>query len=271
MKFGLIHYNAPGETLEAFLDYAAETGFDGVELQIRDLWDEADPAARPEDRAWEVRRLVVERGLFVGALSAGNDFLTTDSKVLAWQAHRLDRVAGIAALLGCGVLRCDGGWPRAGKEVPPEDRYADVFAAGFKMAVPFLQRHGVVAGLDNHGTTTNNAEFQMQVLGMVGSPSLGTVMDTMNYRWMGWDIPTCNRFYELSALRAVHVHLKDGTGSKGEYKGCALGDGEIDLAHAVRALKAAGYNGLWCAEYEGRDADGYTRCLAWMKEHVPAL
>lgn len=271
MKFGLIHYNAPGETLEAFLDYAAETGFDGVELQIRDIWDEANPDDDPESTARRVRKLVVDRGLFVGALSAGNDFLNADPKVVTAQAHRLDRVAGIARLLGCRVLRCDGGWPRPGKELPPDETMGDVFAAGFRQALPYLEHHDVVAGLDNHGTTTNDAVFQMQVLGMIGSGRVGTTMDTMNYRWMGHDIPTCNRFYELSALRAVHVHLKDGTGSRGEYRGCALGDGEIDLAHAVRALKAVGYNGLWCAEYEGKDADGYTRCLAWMKENVPAL
>ena len=32
MKYGLIHYNTPGDTLEEFLDYTAETGFDAVEL-----------------------------------------------------------------------------------------------------------------------------------------------------------------------------------------------------------------------------------------------
>ncbi|NUQ00655.1 MAG: sugar phosphate isomerase/epimerase [Armatimonadetes bacterium] len=271
MKFGLIHYNTPGETLEAFLDYAAEAGFDGVELQIRDVWDEANPDDRPEDRAWQVRQLVVERGLFVGALSAGNDFLNADGRVITAQANRLDRVAGIARQLGCSVLRCDGGWERQGKEIPPQDRWADAIASGFRQALPFLKRHGVCVGLDNHGTTTNDAEFQMKVLGMVGSCRVGTVMDTMNYRWMGHDIPTCNRFYELSALRAVHVHLKDGTGSRGDYKGCVLGEGEIDLAHGVRALKAAGYQGLWCAEYEGKDPAGYTRCLEWMKENVPKL
>ena len=118
---------------------------------------------------------------------------------------------------------------------------------------------------------TNDAELQMKLLGMVGSKYVGTTMDTMNYRWMGHDLETCNRFYELSALRCVHLHLKDGTGSRSEYKGCALGDGEINLAHAVKQLKQAGYQGLWCAEYEGKEPDGYTKCLAWMKANVPAI
>ena len=28
MQYGLIHYNAPGDTLEEFLDFAADAGFD---------------------------------------------------------------------------------------------------------------------------------------------------------------------------------------------------------------------------------------------------
>ena len=30
MKYGLIHYNAPGNTVEEFLQYAKATGFDSV-------------------------------------------------------------------------------------------------------------------------------------------------------------------------------------------------------------------------------------------------
>ena len=191
MKFGVIHYNTPGDTIEAFFDYAAGAGFDGVELAISDVWKEADPADRPEDTAWKLREEATQRGLFIGVLAAGNDFLNASPKAITQQAHRLDRVAGLARILGARVLRCDGGWPRDGKEIPPEDRWADVFASGFRQALPYLERHDVVIGLDNHGTTTNNAVFQMQVLGMIGSCRVGTTMDTMNYRWMGHDLATC--------------------------------------------------------------------------------
>lgn len=271
MKFGLIHYNAPGETLEAFLDYAAGAGFDGVELQIPDIWNESDADAKPEANAEKVSKLVASKGLIVGALSGNNDFLTSDAALLQAQGERMKRVIEIASIMGVDRIRCDGGWPREGKPMPEEEYWADAIAAGFRICMPTAEKLGVRIGLDNHGTVTNDARFQLMVCGLVGSPNLGTVMDTLNYHWMGHDIPTCNRFYELSAQRAVHIHLKDGTGTRGDYKGCVLGQGEIDLAHAVRALKANGYDGLWCAEYEGREADGYTQCLAWMKANVPAL
>lgn len=265
MKFGLIHYNAPGDTLEAFLDYAAEAGFDGVELQIGDVWLDDET---PESTAERVRGMVESRGLFVGALAAGNDFVVTEPTVVAAQVARMERVCRLALLLGTKIIRSEGGRPNPDL---PEDRWVDAMAGCFRLCVPFLEETGVYLGVDNHGVVTNDAELQMKLLGMVGSKFVGTTMDTMNYRWMGHDLATCNRFYELSSLRCVHLHLKDGTGSRGDYRGCALGEGEIDLAHAVRSLKSAGYQGLWCAEYEGREPDGYTKCLAWMKANVPTI
>jgi sugar phosphate isomerase/epimerase len=268
MKFGLIHYNAPGDTLEAFLDYAAGAGFDGVELQIRDVWDDSNADANPEAEAEKVRKLAESKGLLIGALAAGNDFVVVEPEVVAAQVERMERICKLALALGTNIIRSEGG--RANPDLP-QDRWVDAMAGCFRRCVPFLETLGVYLGVDNHGVVTNDAELQMKLLGMVGSKYVGTTMDTMNYRWMGHDIPTCNRFYELSSLRAVHLHLKDGTGSRGDYKGCELGAGEINLAHAVKQLKANGYSGLWCAEYEGRDADGYTRCLQWMKANVPNL
>ncbi len=60
MKFGIIHYNAPGDTLEEFLDYAAETGFQYLELGRRDAWP--PDHSSPELRAQEVRRELDARG-----------------------------------------------------------------------------------------------------------------------------------------------------------------------------------------------------------------
>jgi hypothetical protein len=47
--------------------------------------------------------------------------------------------------------------------------------------------------------------------------------------------------------------MKDGTASLREYRGAALGEGEIDLAYAIKCLRDAGYDDVWCTEYEGRE------------------
>jgi sugar phosphate isomerase/epimerase len=268
MQFALIHYNAPGATLEAFLDYAAGCGFDAVELQCADVWDETDERADPEARAVEVRALAEARGVAICAFAASNDFLTLDPHERNVQVARMERICNLGKLLGTNVIRTEGGWQT---DKVPEDKWADALAACLRRCVPFLEEMDVYLALDNHGKVTNDAQLQLLVLGMTGSKYVGTTLDTMNYRWMGWSIERCNRFYELSSLRALHLHLKDGNGSLGNYKGAVLGDGEVDLVYAIKCLKRAGYGGVWCIEYEGRDADGYTRCLEWAKKNVPKI
>jgi sugar phosphate isomerase/epimerase len=64
--------------------------------------------------------------------------------------------------------------------------------------------------------------------------------------------------------------MKDGTGIREKYVGHALGEGEINLHHALKALKKAGYRRAYCAEWEGRGdkAEGYAKCLKWLKKNV---
>ena len=50
-----------------------------------------------------------------------------------------------------------------------------------------------------------------------------------------------------------------------------LGDGEVDLHHAIAALKNAGYEGVFCAEYEGKETEGgvgYKKCFEWMQQNL---
>ena len=50
-----------------------------------------------------------------------------------------------------------------------------------------------------------------------------------------------------------------------------MGEGEIHLDHAVKCLKAAGYDGAWTAEYEGPETEGqvgYEKCYHWLVANV---
>ena len=206
----------------------------------------------------------------VSAVSAGNDFLQVDDAGLARQVERLQRVCRLARLAGAGVVRIDGGWEKP--EVPRE-RWFERIVAGLSAIRPYLESEGFVLALDNHGTVTNDADFCVRIFEAVGSGQIGANMDTMNYRWAGHDLAAVGRFYHVIAPFVRHVHLKDGRGSRGQYRGTALGEGEIDLELAVRELSAAGYAGPWVVEYEGpRDEAeaGYRRGLQWLRAHVPA-
>lgn len=265
MKFGIIHYNAPGKTLEEFLKYAADTGFGYVELQARDVWPEG--CETPEKEAEKAARLVEKAGLRVSALAAQNDFVVLEEAQVAAQVARMKRVCELAELLNCDVIRTEGGSP---KDSVPQEKWAEAIAGCLKRCREFIEPMGIKLAIDNHGLITNDPSIQRDVIMAVDSPNVGVNLDTMNYRWFGHDLQTIRSIYEQMAPFAFHTHMKDGRGSRREYRGEALGEGEIDLAWAVACLKKSGYDGVWCAEYEGREdtAIGYAKCLAWMKANI---
>ena len=171
--------------------------------------------------------------------------------------------------MGTQIVRTDGGWNRSGKV--PKDQWDSMLLDAFKRCAEFLEELDAYIALDNHGESTNDGDWELSLIQRVGSDRLGINLDTMNYRWFGHDIPRINHFFEILAPHVFHTHMKDGTGCREQYKGAALGQGEIDLAYAVQCLNNVGYDGVWCAEYEGPQPEGgvgYEKCYQWLKGNV---
>lgn len=266
-KIGVIHYNWPGFSFEEFLRFAAETGYQYVELLLSDVW--SPDTDNPETNAERVRKTLESYGLKVSALSAGNDFLQIEEEAIRYQVERMGMICRLARILGDEtVVRAEGGIPKDGV---PRQQWVDALSECFRRCIDHVEQTGVALAIDNHGYITNDYTILLAVLQQVNHPLIGTNLDTMNYRWYAHDLQVCRRIYELMAPYAKHTHLKDGTGSFKQYRGAALGDGEIDLHYALHCLKQAGYTGVYCAEYEGPEAAGgvgYAKCYLWLKANV---
>jgi sugar phosphate isomerase/epimerase len=267
-KLGIIHYNLPKDwSLADFFGYCRDTGFEYMELQIGDVWDESDPSADPVRGAEEVRGMADAHGLKISALASGNDFVLLDEDAIASQVARMKRICEAVPILGTDVIRTEGGRP---KDEVPESRYVEAMAGCLKRCLDFVEPAGIKLAVDNHGLVTNNADLQVELFEAVGSEHVGANLDTMNYRWAGNDLAEIDRFYEIIAPHVFHVHLKDGRGSLEDYVGEVLGEGEINLAQAIACLKKVGYDGVYCAEYEGNlpTPEGYKEYLDWMQANL---
>lgn len=268
-KLGIIHYNAPGKTLSEFLEWAADAGFGYVELMPPDVTVDGPDDADVFAQASAVRTLVRSYGLRVSAFSARNDFLVNDAALIARQIERMRKIATVTRILDEeAVIRSEGGWE---KESVAQTAWEDTLYECFARCRDFLEKQGVDLAVDNHGTVTNEGDLLISLLSRLDSPRIGSNLDTMNFRWLGHDSETCKRFYAALAPRVMHVHLKDGAGSRSGYRGCALGEGEVALDYAVDRLRQAGYDGVYAAEYEGQELEngaGYAKCLAWMKARL---
>lgn len=266
MKIGVIHYNFPGYSFTDFLRYASETGYGYLEFFNTAMLLDPDEGT-PEQKAESVRKEVESFGLKISALSANNDFIVLDEEVVKAQVERMGLVCKLANILGTSVIRTEGGSP---KDSVPKERWIEAMAGCLTRCIEAAEKNDVYLAVDNHGHVTNDGDLQLELFQKVDSDRVGANMDTMNYRWAGHSLEKIAHFYEIIAPYTFHTHMKDGTGSLGEYRGEALGEGEIDLAYAAKCLKDAGFDGVWCAEYEGREgADiGYRKCCEWMKANL---
>jgi sugar phosphate isomerase/epimerase len=266
MAFGLIHYNAPGNTFAEFIAYAAGAGFNCCEVMITDVWPKDAPF--DPDRAREAKAILDQHGMFASALTANNDFVQLDAAAITQQVARMQQVAQLAKIVGTNVLRTEGGQP---KESVPEDKWATAIAGCLKACLPFCQDMDMRLAVDNHGYVTNNPKVLLKALELADSKYAGSNLDTMNLRWWGNEVKDLPAIYKALAPYVFHTHMKDGAGARADYKGAVLGQGEIPLKVAIEALVAARYKGVWCAEWEGRTdkAQGYADCLAWMKANCP--
>lgn len=274
-QIGAIHYNFPGFNFEQFAKFIGDQGGNRVEVNISDIWDEATQGdlnestfAAASASAANVRDVLAANGVEASALSARNDFVQTDSDVIQTEVARMKIVGRLAKIFGpYTVLRSEGGSP---KDIP-EDKWFDGMYECFVQCADFVDDLEINLAIDNHGVVTNDADLLFRVLQKVNHPRIGTNLDTMNYRWYGHSIEECRKIYEVMAPYAKHTHIKDGFDSRENYKGAALGEGEVDLTYALQCLREAGYKGAYLAEYEGKELEngvGYGKCINWLKQNV---
>ncbi|MCC6444272.1 MAG: sugar phosphate isomerase/epimerase [Armatimonadetes bacterium] len=268
-KIGVIHYNFPGFSFEDFLKFAADTGYRFVELQIGDVWDE-EKDNQPEKNTEKVREQLASYGLRASALAAGNNFIQTEEEGIRKQVERMKHIASLTKILDPeAVIRSEGGWAK--EEDVPKEKWLDSMYECFRRCVGFAEELQVKFAIDNHGYVTNDADLLYALLKKIDNKWFGTNMDTMNYRWYGHSVEKCKQIYEIMAPYAMHTHMKDGFDSRENYKGAALGEGEIDLLYAVNCLRKAGYDGAFTAEYEGPEPQGgvgYAKCYKWLKANL---
>lgn len=260
MKIGVIHYRIGEEGLEQLFSWCKENKVNYVELQRKDVW-EGDKI-----KIGEVKSLIEKYGVKVSQISCGNDFVQKTEEEFENQVKLVSEMMKIVKEIGSNQLRIDGGREKEGVD---EKNYKKLIMEGIKRVVEVAEKEKVYLALDNHGTLTNDYLFQIEIFESIKSDFLGANLDTMNYRWFGYPVEKLPEIYKTIAPFTIHTHIKDGTGTRENYKGKVLGEGEIPLLEAIKILKDNNYNGVWCVEYEGdKGEEGYRRSVIWLKENL---
>lgn len=230
-----LFYAAHGDTRAAVRDIAA-AGYAGAEVFDGDLVAFAD---RPDDLLDVVR----ESGLELVSVYTGANFIYAD--IADDEFAKITRAAELAARFGATRLVLGGGAKRTGG--PHADDIARL-GLGLERAERIAAHHGLEASYHPHlGTlveTPDALERLMDVSDIRFCP------DTAHLAGGGGDPAALIRRY---GDRIVHVHLKDWQAATQSFQ--PLGEGDLDFADILAAIREAGYDEWLMIELDAYDGE----------------
>ena len=217
------------------LDYAADQGFDGVELTAYFF----DPDVTTADLN-EIKRRAHVLGLDITGGAIGNNFsFPADDPFTAEQIAYTKTWIDHYSTLGAPVIRIFAG----GKNPPgaTTEQVTENVVTNLNAILPYAAEKGVILGIENHDSMTNMDNL-LELIGRIDSPWLGVTWDSANVA------PTEDPYAELERIApyAVNAQLKVMTKVNGE-------KAEADLPRLVQILREADYSGQIVLEYEEKE------------------
>jgi sugar phosphate isomerase/epimerase len=227
---------------------AQNLGLEAVEIEDRHIGMPI-PA-----RLAEIRTAADRYGLEIVNVAFMNNFGLADTDRRAEEQRRTVTWMGASKTLRTGFLRTFAGWPEGDRS----ERWPDMVAALGAIAKE-AGRLGVRLVMENHnhGGFVHTADDVEAILGAVGDPALGLLLDTGNFLD---GVASVGR----TVSRAWHVHAKftrvlpDGR------------DAQVDHDAVVAMLREAGYTGCVSVEYEGEEpgAAAVPRALRYLRDLI---
>ena len=218
---------------------AAELGFDGVELLIRDIYA-LDQAG--------IKKAIANNGLNVAALVTGVLYgldglcLMSPDKGISQRAMAqlrgfLEFAGGYGAAVDIGLLR--GRLSAMPDRVRAEQQLVDLFRQAAEYAVHCGARITLEPLNRYEADLINNAHDGLEWVAKVGHPGFGLMLDTFH---MNIEDASVEGSLREAGPKLWHVHV-------GDSNRLSPGKGHLDFAQIVRTLNEIGYAGYLSAEH----------------------
>lgn len=225
---------------------AVENGYQGIE--IRGLQGQLDLPKCPEFSTPEhiaaTRRMVEERGLRIVNLGASAQMHHADSAKRKTHLDEAKRFIDLAAQLDCPYIRV---FPDDLPADRDEDATIDLIIAGLTELGDYAEGSGVKVLLESHGKVVRS-DLLLRIMKGAGHRQVGLVWDVFNM-WSVTKEPP-GKVYKTLRKYVAHVHLKDAIFADDKSRYVLLGQGEVPVKEAVKALWKGGYKGYYSFEWE---------------------
>lgn len=257
-------------TWEELPEAAHKIGFEAIEFVNL-------PGETHEDRLAMAARLKKEadaRGMTINAYTIGANLFQPTKEAADAEIERLTLQLEIAEALGASVMRHDVVSVLTREGLGRSfDMMLPVIAENARRVADEGQKRGIVTCSENHGRIAQDSDRVERLFNAVAHPNYGLLVDIGNFACVDEDNALA---VSRVAPYAVHVHAKDfhiydyergpiagASKTRGQRSiiGCAVGDGDVPVRRCIDILRAAGYNGYFSIEYEGKTdcIDGITR------------
>jgi len=237
------------------LRLAKELGFAAIEFTDVDM----ETALRLREESEKLHFPII-------CYTVGADFLQAQS--VEAEAERLFAQVDIAQALGVHLMRHDAtrGFPPFRAAHSGFQEALPLLAQGCRLVTEYAAEKSIVTMVENHGYFCQDSARVAALVGAVGHPNFGALVDIGNFLCADEDpaLATGN----LAAM-ALHVHAKDfhvkpGGGDDpgkgwfrsrgGNYlRGAIIGHGNVPVRQCLGNLQRAGYEGYVSIEFEGME------------------
>jgi sugar phosphate isomerase/epimerase len=283
MQLGFVSAILPELTLDEVFTVGKETGYSCVELMCwpRGKADRRyagvthiDVTAFDQAEAARINDLAQARGMTISGLGYYPNLLTPDQEESRVAAAHLKRVISAAKLLALPVVSTFIGrdWKLSVEENWPR------FLSVWRDLMAFADDQGIRIAIENcpmiftadewpgGKNLASNPRIWRRMFEEIGSPNLGLNYDPSHQVWQQMDhLAPLTEF----ASRIFRVHLKDVAVDRHALEQVGIlayplefhtprlpGRGDINWAQFLTALKASGYDGPVCVEFEDREFEG---------------
>ena len=264
------YLNAGKLTWEELPEAAHKIGFEAIEF----INMPGETHEEHLEMAAKIKKAADALGMTINAYTIGANLFQPTEEAAEAEIARLTLQLDVAAELGAKVMRHDvvSSLTRegAGRSF---DMMLPTIAKNARRVADEGQKRGIITCSENHGRIAQDSDRVERLFNAVNHPNYGLLVDIGNFACVDEDNAIA---VSRVAPYAVHVHAKDfhiydyergpiagASRTRGQRSiiGCAVGDGDVPVRRCIDILRAAGYNGYFSVEYEGKTdcIDGITR------------
>ncbi|MBQ9805262.1 MAG: sugar phosphate isomerase/epimerase [Clostridia bacterium] len=245
---------------------ASEMGIEGIDFT--ELKPNAEPTLQDQlEYAKQIRAEVEKYGIEVVGYTVPANLYQGSPEADEAEVERLKGQVDVAVAMGAKVMRHD-----VCKKERQEDgtvvsfaKMLPTIAANARKIADYAQSKGIKTCSENHGYVAQDSDRVEALYNAVDHENYGLLVDFGNFACVD---EVCTKAVSRLAPYAIHVHAKDfriyphgrvteekGFSTRGCNKlvGCAIGEGDVNVAQCVAIMKRAGYDGFMTIEYEGNE------------------